>query len=503
MRVCVIGAGVAGLASAKVLKSDGFDVTVFEKDFSIGGVWAPSRAYAGLRTNNPRETYAFSDFAYPDTTDEFPSAGQVHAYLDAYARHFGVERDLRLSTEVISVSRRPSGVDGTHPGFRILARAVGDSTRDPDRHDFDAVVICNGVFSKAFVPPLPGQDRFVGLRIHSSELLDAEVLKGRRVVVVGAGKSALDCATVAAHVAASCTVVCRTPHWMLPRYFFGRMRVDRVMFTRLSEWLLPAHHRAGRLERGVRLAAAPLLWLWRRGLSRLVPRLTGMPPHMVPETVLTSGAENIGIGETFYEALQQGSVQAKRAGIAAFSSAETMRLDTGEDVDADVVVFATGWHQQVSFLDAELRRHVFPQGHFHLFRHILPPGEPRLGVIGYASSANCPLTSEISAHWLSQCFRGELSLPDVAEMEREIARVRQWTATTFPKRNEGYFIGGYVAQYVDELMRDMQLSTWRTTNPFSEYLAPIWAERYNAVTDERRRARSHAAPALAHGGTAP
>jgi dimethylaniline monooxygenase (N-oxide forming) len=73
-RVAVIGGGVAGLVSSKVLRQDGFDVTLFEKEPAVGGVWAASRAYPGLRTNNPRETYAFSDFPYPKGADEFPTA---------------------------------------------------------------------------------------------------------------------------------------------------------------------------------------------------------------------------------------------------------------------------------------------------------------------------------------------------------------------------------------------------------------------------------------------
>ena len=43
-RVCVIGAGIAGLVTAKVLLEDGFDVSVFEKEATLGGVWAPSSA---------------------------------------------------------------------------------------------------------------------------------------------------------------------------------------------------------------------------------------------------------------------------------------------------------------------------------------------------------------------------------------------------------------------------------------------------------------------------
>ncbi len=61
-RVCVLGAGIAGLVTAKVLRDDGFEVSVFEKKPNIGGVWAPSRTYPELRTNTPREMYEFSDF---------------------------------------------------------------------------------------------------------------------------------------------------------------------------------------------------------------------------------------------------------------------------------------------------------------------------------------------------------------------------------------------------------------------------------------------------------
>ena len=59
-RVCVIGAGISGLVTAKVFLADGFDVTVFEKEAELGGVWASTRTYPGLHANNPRETYAFA-----------------------------------------------------------------------------------------------------------------------------------------------------------------------------------------------------------------------------------------------------------------------------------------------------------------------------------------------------------------------------------------------------------------------------------------------------------
>src|SRR5213593_1581679 len=105
-RVCVIGAGISGLVTAKVLAGDGFDVVVFEKGPTLGGVWAASRTYPGLRTNNPRDTYAFSDHPFPRTAGDFPSAAEMRAYLQSYAERFGVLSCIRFGTEVVKVARR-------------------------------------------------------------------------------------------------------------------------------------------------------------------------------------------------------------------------------------------------------------------------------------------------------------------------------------------------------------------------------------------------------------
>lgn len=485
--ICIIGAGLSGLVTAKVLKRDGFDITIFEKKPTIGGVWTPSNTYAGLSAQNPQKAYAFSDFTYPETADEFPTARQVFEYLKSYAEHFGLEPHLNLSTEVLSVARRAGEDNGSHPGFDVTVRPV-DGPADAETHTFDYVAVCNGVFSKPHVPQIEGQERFDGLLIHSSQMADREMLRGKRVVVVGAGKSAHDCAYVAAHEAESCTLVYRTPHWILPRYFPGDTRVDEVIGTRFSEKILPAYYRASRLERAIRTGAAPLLWLWRRGMSWLVSRVAGMPPQMVPQKPISSGGENLGIGTHFYEALREGLARARRAEIRSFSGENTLRLDTGEEMEADLVIFATGWQQDVSFLNSDLREKVRRDGKFHLYRFVMPPGEQRLGFIGYASAGNNALASEISAHWLSQCFLGEVELPDAETMEQEIVRLHEWAAEVFPKRKEGYFIGGYFS-YVDELMEDMGLSTRRTDSFFAEYFEPLYAERYKGLEKERRRAR--------------
>jgi cation diffusion facilitator CzcD-associated flavoprotein CzcO len=480
-RVCVIGAGIAGLAAAKVLRNDGFEVCVFEKEDRIGGVWIPSRTYPGLRTNTPREAFAFSDFPHPEGTDDFPTASQVRSYLDAYARRFDVLPHVRLSRRVVSVSIS----DG---GFRVVSAGARDFTGTQNEF-FDFVAVCNGVFSEPSVPAVEGRERFRGVIVHSSEFTDPGVARGKRVVVAGAGKSALDCATTAARESASCTLIVREPHWMMPRWLPGRVRMDRLFATRASESLLPVYHHATTVEKVLHRAGAPLLRAFWRVQNLLIPRVCGMPTDMKPGVPLPDGLEKSGVGCEFYSAVANGRARITRGRMVSFNGPDSVVLDSGKELRADLVVLATGWRQDVSFLDADLGKTVLGNGRFRLYRHILPASNPRLGFIGYASSIASPLTSELSAHWLSQTFRSELILPRVEEMEREIDRVLEWTSRVYPERSEGYVIGLYVAHYADELLRDMGLRTQRTSNVLSEQFGPLWAERYAGVAEERRRLR--------------
>lgn len=99
-RIGIVGAGLSGLVTAKTFLEEGFGVTVFEKEDELGGVWARSRRYPGLATQNPRDTYAFSDFPMPAAYPDWPAGEQVQAYLSAYSDRFGVTPHLRLGTRV-------------------------------------------------------------------------------------------------------------------------------------------------------------------------------------------------------------------------------------------------------------------------------------------------------------------------------------------------------------------------------------------------------------------
>ena len=486
-RVAVIGAGISGLVTAKVFLEDGFDPIVFEKEAELGGVWASTRTYPGLHANNPRETYAFSDFPYPESADDFPSAAQVRDYLGAYAERFGVRARIRLGTEVLAVVPRPIGWD-------VRVRRT-DGCEETERFDF--VVVCNGVFSEPVIPAVAGMDRFTGRIMHSSAATDPDLCAGRRVVVVGGGKSALDCATAASRDAASCTLVFRRAHWMVPRYPMG-LRVDWMLFTRFASALLP-YHSGGMQHRLLHGPGRAAVRAWWRVQTAVLRRVARVPAVLTPDRPLPAGIENVAIVSDTFDRVRAGHIRPVRGAIRRFVGGTTIELESGERIEADLVIFATGWRQGAPFLDARVRAQIERDGMLRLYRLILPPGVPRLGFVGYNSSIACQLSSELGAHWLAAHFRGDMALPDRAAMERAIDRVLAWLAAVMPDRRAGYFIGPAIIPYVDELLRDMGLSPRRERYLLAEYFGRVWPSRYATVGAERRRARSEAVAVASRG----
>ena len=77
--VCVIGAGVSGLATAKAFAARGHRVTIVERSGDLGGVWEPARSYPDVQTQSPKDLYPYTDRAMPQGYPEWPTGPQVHA----------------------------------------------------------------------------------------------------------------------------------------------------------------------------------------------------------------------------------------------------------------------------------------------------------------------------------------------------------------------------------------------------------------------------------------
>src|SRR3989344_1833858 len=499
--VGIIGAGFAGLSTAKVLRAFGFEVTVFEKEPDVGGVWAASRRYPGLTTQNPRTTYALSDFPMPASYPEWPSGQQVQAYLQSYAEHFGLVPFLRMSTTVESaVLDEEAGV------WTVQARraATGQGGALPaEVYRFDYLVVCNGIFSEPAVPQYPGADVFVaaGGRVgHTSQFNDAGEARGKHVLVVGYGKSSCDVANAIAADSASTTVLARHLICKIPNKFMNVLNFKFLLLTRMGEALFKYIEPKG-FEKFLHGPGLPVRNSMLGSVESVVTRQLklreiGLHPGTPLETIARSTVSLVTDGS--YEKVAAGELGVRKGvSIQALKPGQAV-LSNGETVPADIVVCGTGWHQQVPFFDISvLQRVTDARGNFRLYRSILPVGMPRLAFNGYNSSFFSQLNCEIGALWLANHLRGGLQLPRPDQMNAQIDRRLAWMEErTDGKHSKGTNIIPFSVHNIDELLQDMGLPLGVLTR-FKQWLGPVDPSDYAVVTRQLLARHANATVAVA------
>ncbi len=506
-RIGIVGAGFAGLSAAKVLTAFGHDVTVFERDPEVGGVWSRTRRYPGVRTQNGKDTYAFSDFPMPKAYPEWPSGEQVQAYLAAYVDHFGLEPLLRLETEVVAAT-----LDEPAGRWTVTTRAVG--TGATATHEFDALVVANGIFCDPFVPDYPGAEEHAaagGRLCHATELLDREDARGRDVVVVGYGKSACDLAVEVSDVAASTTVVARHLLWKMPKRVAKALNYKFLMLTRMGEGLFRYIEPRG-LERllhgpGDRVRRALLGSV--QAVATRQDRLDRL--GLVPRGPFTDIARSTVSLTTdgFFERVRRGRLavhrdtQIERLGAAPDGRPEAVLAD-GTRLRADLVLCGTGYRQRVPFLDEDVQRRLTDErGNFMLYRQIQPLDVPRLWFSGYNSSFFSPLSAEVAALWIANRLMGAATLPPVEVQRAHVEeRLRWMEERTDGKHARGTNIIPFSMHNVDEMLADIGIDVGPATRA-TQWLLPIDPGAYRKVTEEllarqaRLRAQTPAAAPVA------
>ncbi|MBE9104248.1 NAD(P)/FAD-dependent oxidoreductase [Nostoc cf. edaphicum LEGE 07299] len=487
-QICVIGAGVSGLVSAKTFLEEGYEVTLFEKRQGLGGVWERSRAYPGLSIQSPRDTYAFSDYPMPASYPEWPSGEQICAYLESYAHYFGVAQRIKLGAEVTKVEHKL----GDTPGWIVSVsfQKNGKETRK-EKYEFDFVIVCNGTFDIPYVPNLPGMEEFIasgGKVLHSDNFNDGSLMEGKRVVVVGFGKSAIDIANFAATKSKECTLVFRQPLWKIPQFFLGMVNMKYIFLTRFAEYWTPYHKLQG-WEKWLHSFGKPLVWVfWRLNEILLRLQLPLDACDMVPKQPLNKFIGcSIGLmPKGFFEYVRKGKIRALKTKIDKFLPGG-VELGTGEQVKADIVVFGTGFLQEIPFLEEKYRRYVSDeQGTIHLYRHLIHPHIPQMGFVGYNHTFCAQLSSEIGARWLSEYFKGNLNLPSPEQMLGDVKAQLAWKQK---ERPYGFLSGAclipFTFHYIDELLEDMDLNTRRKPgNLLGELMMPADPSAYKNLRQE-------------------
>ena len=219
--VVVIGGGQAGLASAHHLQEAGLSHIILEAGDQVGGSWP--HYYDSLTLFSPARYCALPGLGLEGDPDRYPSRDEIVEYLRRYADHFGFA--VRTGARVAAVDWRATDhVVRLDTGEELHARAV---------------IAATGGFGRPSIPAIDGMDRFGGRVLHVAEYRTPEPFAGQRVIVVGAGNSAVQVAAELAGVA-DVTLATRAPvrfkkqaplgrdiHWWLDRTGIDRLPLGR------------------------------------------------------------------------------------------------------------------------------------------------------------------------------------------------------------------------------------------------------------------------------------
>ena len=477
--VCVIGAGVSGLAAAKAFKETGHSVTIVERSSDLGGVWEPARSYPDVQTQSPKDLYRYTDMAMPSDYPEWPKGPQVHAYLGAYADRHGLRPLLRFNTDVETIDRRDDG----RAGWRVTLRPADGDQRS---EDFDFVAVCTGQFSEKNRISHPGEQDFQsggGAVMHSSEYTDPSAVKGKRVVVLGFSKSATDIAVNAVEAGASAvTIVYREPVWRVPYFIGGLINFKRILYIRVQENMFPPWG-MGAFGRFKHAIAKPFVWAnWRALESLLKTQLKlkkcGMVPNKRIEDTVSCSSPIATPG--FYPMIADGRIKAIRGTFDHYEEGAIVTTG-GERVGADLVILAVGWKLGVPFLPAAYRdKLVAPDGLYRLYRLIANPDLPDMGFVGFNSSFCSVLCSEMAANWLVRYADRQLAhQPTADEMRANIDMMLTWRREERPAAGVygGQCVAPYHFRHFDELLADIGAAE-RRRNPLAERLLPPDADAF-------------------------
>ncbi|CAN6198803.1 unnamed protein product [Urochloa humidicola] len=513
-RVAIVGAGTSGLAACKHLLARGFRPAVFEAGASVGGQW--TRTLASTRLQSPAAGYRFSDFPWPDDADAFPRHDHVVDYLAAYARHFGVDECVRFRSHVVAAEYvGAGGVDavelwaGNGEAFggdgagrwRLTVRHGDSDDIAQTTYEFDFLILCIGRFSGVpnipALPPGAGPGAFRGRVLHSMEFSDmddadaAALVKGKRVAVVGSGKSAFDIAAECADANGAerpCTMVCRSPQWLMHDFnVWGKLNLGYLYMNRFAQLMVrkPGASLASSL---LATLLTPLAWLISKVTESYYKRALPLREYgMEPDTGFAGSLSSCKIGmlpDAFYDKVRSGSVIIRRSGAFSFCE-DGLVLDGGRVVvPADLVILATGFRGDQKLRDMFVSPRVkdivagSSDTTVPLYRECVHPRIPQMVVIGYSESLTNIYSIEMMAKWVARFLDGAFRLPSVRRMEQSVAEWGRYMRRSSGDRFRRSCLGAVNIWYNDELCRDMGCEPRRKKGLLAEWFQPYGAVDY-------------------------
>jgi len=392
-KVAVIGAGSSGITALKGLVDRGFDVVCYEASDRVGGNWVfgnkngMSASYRSLHINTSRERMEYSDFPMPKSYPDFPHHSHIAEYFDDYVDHFGIRGRIRSETRVERAERADDGV-----------WTITDSRGGVEQ--FDAIVVANGHHWNPRWPEPAFAGNFNGEQMHAHSFTNGDIFRGKKVVVLGMGNSAMDIAVESSYIADATYLAARRGAHIIPKYIFGKP-LDQVLG---SDPRIPW-----------KVRQAVFGGILRSQIGRVEDYGLPKPDHKLGDAHPT-------ISDTILSRITHGAIKVK-PNISELCGNKVAFVD-GTEVEADLVVYCTGYKVTFPFFDEDFIS--APDNDLPLYRRVFKPGVDNVFFVGLLQplGAIMPL-AEAQGRWIASHLRGEYALPSETDVQADIAADRE------------------------------------------------------------------------------
>jgi monooxygenase len=335
--ILIIGAGVSGIGAAHYMRErfPGRSVLILEAKDGHGGTWWTHR-YPGVRSDSDLFTYGFR--FKPWQGPAIASGPAILSYLDEVIAAEGLDEHIRYQHKVTSASWSTTG-------RRWTVAVTRADTGERLRYTTDFLWMCPGYYNhdKPHRPQWPGLDRYRGVLVHPQRWPEDLDVTGKRVIVIGSGATAATLIPAIAQDAAHVTMLQRSPSYFLAPPSEDQLAAELGPGELTFENLREAHIAVqDTLVKTAREDPNGLHEFFIESMRPQLPEGFDIDKHFTPR--YRPWQQRIGIvpeGD-FFTALRAGNASVVTDTIDTFTETG-IRVSSGEEIAADIVVTATGF----------------------------------------------------------------------------------------------------------------------------------------------------------------
>ncbi|KAG7402849.1 FAD-dependent monooxygenase DEP4 [Fusarium oxysporum f. sp. rapae] len=363
--LAIVGAGLAGLNMAKTYSQCDPDtsIMIMEQVSTLGGVWAKEKLYPGLKTNNLRGTYEWSDYplydSYGAKDGEHISGATLHAYFTSYAKDHDLVKLVKFETRIECAEKLEDGW--------VLTGLTNIRSEQPKEFTVMCrkLAIATGLTSTPRKMYIQGEENFRAPLFHHVEFAQKSDLiindpNIKTVTVFGGSKTAFDYVHYFASSGKEVEwVIRKSGHgtsWISPSYLpiLGKnIQVEKLPDTRAVTWISPCiwgekdYPRMRALLNNTKAGRFVIRTVWKY-LENLIlsqnafatdAEVAKLRPLQQP---FWSNIAILNYSSNIYDYVSSGQVRVHRKDVAHLSD-HTIHFDDGTSVTTDAMIRITGW----------------------------------------------------------------------------------------------------------------------------------------------------------------